>query len=212
MRDVYEVDSPAYPGAEPVWEAPPGYVGAHVRLAPPGTVWGAPVFFVDSPAYPGATAVQIMQGGPRQSVHDAMAYEHHRRAAPPAPAPTLQGPPDPRLLSDDHRELQAALNSHWERVNATRGGDEQALAMCARLGALGLTVAWPDPRWLENLLMMGGNAAVMHWQLHREHALAVEVLPVLASAIEELGWHRGGPSNLFEGHEAQAILAARSEI
>jgi hypothetical protein len=120
--------------------------------------------------------------------------------------------PDPRLLTDDKTELQRLLTEQWVRVIAAGGDDELGLELCARLGAVGLTVDWPDLRWIEALVLIGGTAAATHWRRHRDRDLAEAVIPVIAKVVDTLGWAAGGPRNLLEARDAQNLLAAAREL
>lgn len=211
MRHITEVHD-GYPGAEAVYESP---LGEWVHLTFGS---GDRVYFV-APGTWGATAVNVVSGGPTEHERrhqEVAAMQHHHEMAMrfhhdlvESGGAQYDGPPDPRLLSEEQSDLQGRMRELWAQVGES-GGDPDALFGCAALSVSGRHHEWPDPRWVENLLMMGGNSAVMLWERNRDRRAALP-LPDLAEWVSDLGWFGGGPSGLFEAHEAAAILAAADD-
>lgn len=215
MRWVFEVDSPLYPGAEAVYEVSVAVHGEAVLLTGGG---GDPVCFVD-PSYPGAKPLFIADGGPRRAVLEdqrramelAMRNDRARPTGTPSPA-TYDSPPDPHSLPEDLWDIQRRLNESWSVVREHRGDGADALSTCAAVGVEGLSHEWSDERWVENLLMIGGNAAVMLWRRHANPSAARCALPVFLAEVDRRGWRLGGPSNMLEQHEVQAMTEVHEEL
>lgn len=192
MRDVFEVPE-AGPGTELVCNVGPGAEAIRLVHEPRGDMQR--VCFVPTTG-PGVLAVNVVEGGAPMA---------ERRQATPAP------PPDRDALTDEEQEILAQVSADWARVQGSEGDDLDALVACATSAAAGLSHSWRDLTWLEDLMMMGGNSAVMVWSSHHDAETAARLLPAFADTVVERRWLQGGPADTFEAQEAQNIMRALGE-
>jgi hypothetical protein len=195
MRNVFEAFESG-PGVAMVCNTGPG--GEPVRLVhEPG--YGAEMVRFVPHSGPGVVNVNVVEGGmPRAE------QAHAQFAAAPAP--------DVSELNEADDAVLAMCSGLWQQVQEKRGADPDALYLCAKACVDKLDHSFENPAWVEELMMMGGNSAVMLWADHKDHVRAGEVLPALAQEVLSRRWLQGGPRGMFEAHEAQNVMRALGEV
>lgn len=171
--------------------------GEPVRLVSEFRSGAAPAKFVPTMG-PGVLGVHVLDGAPAAEVQAAV-----RRETSTA---------DYDSLSAGQHEVMQAASEAWDGVQQTGGEDPRPLVACAEAAVRGLNAGISHELWVENLMMMGGNSAVMLWLKHRNAAEAGRFLPTFSDNILKRRWLQGGPNGTFEAHEARNIMLALNEV